>query len=149
MTSDGKSWEKAALGLATLNEGLLELRSQGGVERIRHELVGGDRHTALSLLPYLLDSEIESLLPELVFLASFSHGAIERVRSTIRRLPKQLLKGSLPAMCEKHLAGEEEYRRFLELFAAIDDELCASLAERARASSDAEIRAIGEEFRRA
>lgn len=140
------AWTAAGNARKLLDESMAILRTPAGVERIRSELATGDRALALFLLPHLRDLDIETLLPELVFLASFSHGSIVHVRQTIRRLPAEVLTRDLPGLMERHLDEAEEYRRFLELLSEIDPALCLALSRRAIASPDPEIKEIGLEF---
>jgi hypothetical protein len=108
-----------------------------------------DRFTALYVLPLLTRPEQMALFPELVYLASWGHGAIGRVRGVILSLPRDWVLARVDAEAERWLrAGtDDEFRRFLELYRLLDArDLTLRLARRAAAHADPEIREAGEEF---
>ena len=106
------------------------------------------RGTALRLFFYLTLPERQSLLDELVDLASVSHSDIDLCRQAILSLPKNWLLETIEASAEGVLADgtDEEYRRLLELYSDLDDRLTEKLIEQALQHEDAEIREAGEDF---
>lgn len=107
-----------------------------------------ERGTALRLLFDLPLPERQSLLDELVDLASVSHSDIELCRKAILSLPKTWLLANIENRAEGLLADgtDEEYRRLLELYINIDDRLTEKLVKRALQHEDANIREAGEDF---
>ena len=108
----------------------------------------GERGTALRLFFYLSLSERQSLLDELVDLASVGHSDIELCREAILSLPKGWLLEHIECSVESLLADgtDEEYRRLLELYVRIDDRLTEKLVKRALQHEDIDVREAGEDF---
>lgn len=106
------------------------------------------RATALRMLEYLTTVELKAILPNLVVLASWAHGGTRRVRDCILSLPREWVLERIEPAAEPLLAHgtDEEYRRFLELYADLDHALALRLASRAAAHPDDCIRETGEEF---
>lgn len=124
-----------------------------GVDRvglIRHALRSEDKMTAIYLLAHLETSELAQLFNDLVFQASFSHGAIQLVRKTILSLPRDWVMANIEEAAEPLLQGGtyDEYRRLLELYVELDHDLALKLARRALAQADENIREAGEDFMR-
>ncbi|MFB2977093.1 hypothetical protein [Microseira sp. BLCC-F43] len=107
-----------------------------------------ERGTALRLIEYLKIEERQSLLKDLVDLASVSHSDIELVRQAILSLPKTWLLDNIEKSAEPLLKNgtDEEYRRLLELYIQIDRDLTERLAKRALQHEDPDIREAGEDF---
>ena len=103
---------------------------------------------ALYVLPYVKAPELMQLFSELVFLASFGHGAIGTVRQAILSLPREWVLARMEQEAEPLLRDGtyDEYRRFLELYELMDMELTLKLARRAAAHADDDIREAGEDF---
>jgi hypothetical protein len=121
-----------------------------GVDRValmKDGLRSQDRATAIYLLTYLKVSELEGLWPELIYLASFSHGAIKTIRDAILSLPQEWVLARIEEAVEPLLqqGTYDEYRRFLELYIDLDHELALKLALRAVEHSDFDIREAGED----
>ena len=108
----------------------------------------GERGTALRLFFYLTLPERQSLLDELVDLASVSHSDIDLCRQAILSLPKSWLLETIENRAEELLADgtDEEYGRLLELYINIDSQLTERLVKRALQHEDASIREAGEDF---
>lgn len=108
------------------------------------------RGTALRLFFYLPLPERQSLLDELVDIASVSHSDIELCREAILSLPKSWLLANIENSAEGLLVDgtDEEYRRLLELYINIDDLLTEKLIKRALQHEDADIREAGEDFQK-
>jgi hypothetical protein len=122
-----------------------------GAERVavlREALRGSDRNTALYVAAALTLSERMDLFPEWVFLASWTHGAIQAARDVILSLPREWVRARIEREAEPFLRDgtDDEYRRFLELYAVLDRELALTLARRAAVHADPDIRAAGEDF---
>ena len=118
------------------------------VALVRSALRGKDRSTAIYMLSCLPASELQALFSDLVFLASFSHGSVQKIRDAILSLPKAWVLANIEAIAEPLLqAGTyDEYRRLLELYAALDHGLALQLARRAADHGDEDIREAGEDF---
>lgn len=108
------------------------------------------RGTALRIIEYLTIEERQSLLNVLVDLASVSHADIELCREAIFSLPKNWLLAHIEKSAEPLLQDgtDEEYRRLLELYVALDSELAERLARRALEHEDPDIREAGEDFQK-
>lgn len=122
-----------------------------GVDRVklmRDALRGQDRSTAIYMLSYLTIAELEQLFSDLVFLASFSHGAVGAIRNIILSLPREWVLATISQVAEPLLcAGTyDEYRRLLELYIELDHGLAFELARRAVEQADEDIREAGEDF---
>jgi hypothetical protein len=106
------------------------------------------RATALCLMEYLTPTELEAIFPNLVVLASWAHGGIRRVRELILSLPRGWVLERIEPAAEPLLTEgtDEEYRRFLELYADLDRGLALRLASRAATHPDDCVREVGEEF---
>ncbi len=115
---------------------------------IRTALRNADRHVAMAVLSDLPTGELEQVFEELVFLASFSHGAIQHIREQILRLPHDWVLSRIESVAEPLLANGtyDEYRRLLELYKQLDLGLARRLAERAVAHSDPDIQEAGQDF---
>ena len=109
-----------------------------------------ERGTALRLIEYLTIEERQSILSELVDLASVGHSDIEPCRQAILSLPKNWLLAHIENMAEPLLQDgtDEEYRRLLELYVQLDWELAQRLAKRALKHEDSDIREAGEDFQK-
>lgn len=115
---------------------------------LRHELRSRNRATALFLLARLPTTELQELFDELVYLASFSHGAVQVVRNAIRSLPRAWVLDRIESAAEPILTrgSDDEYRRLLELYTQLDHHAAEKLARRAIAHHDSDIREAGEDF---
>lgn len=109
---------------------------------------GIDRQVSLTIFEQLSLQERQSLFPELVELASFSHGAIQKVRDLIIALPKTWVIDRIEGISEPLLTqgAYDEYRRFLELYSLIDIDLAVKLAHMALLHSDEDVREVGRDF---
>ena len=122
-----------------------------GVDRVallREALRGRDRLTALQVAEDLNTAERLALFDELIFLVSFSHGALPRVRNLILSLPRDWVLANIEEKAEPLLrdGSYDEYRRFLELYVLLDHDLALKLAQRAAVCADEDIREAGEDF---
>lgn len=118
------------------------------IDKIKAQLKGPERTEAITQLPSLTIEELEQLFAELLFLASFVHGQLQQVRSTILRIPKEWILEHIEQESEPLLKNGtyEEYRRLLELYLSLNAELTRKLAERAAANSDPDIKEVGDDF---
>jgi len=118
------------------------------VKLIRSALRGKDKTTAIYMLQYLQISELTQLFSDLVFQASFSHGAIQIVRDAILSLPREWVLESIEEAAEPllHNGTYDEYRRLLELYIELDHNLTFRLAKRAVEQTDEDIREAGQDF---
>jgi len=148
--SNEDTWSKLKDAYRAFYDAMGEF-SLAEVDRVRIlkvALRNSDRPIAIAMLPYLNIGELEELFEELVFLASFSHGAIQLVRDQIIRLPREWVLSEIERVAEPLLASGtyDEYRRLLELYAPLDSELTRRLAERAIEHPDPDIREAGQDF---
>jgi hypothetical protein len=120
------------------------------VSLLKKALRGPESLTAIHLLKFLKREELQQLFEELVFLASFSHGAVGVIREMIKSLPNEWVITHIEEVAEPLLVNGtyDEYRRLLELYVEIDTELTKHLAQRAIQSTDLDIREAGEDFLR-
>jgi hypothetical protein len=115
---------------------------------MKEALHGKDRQIALMMLQHLSQKELIQLFNELVFFASFAHGSIQYIRNIILGLPRDWVLQNIEAYAEPLLTEGtyDEYRRFLELYIVLDNELTLRLAQHATVHSDPDIREAGEDF---
>jgi hypothetical protein len=104
--------------------------------------------TAFRVIALFTTEEKEQLFNELIGAASTGHSDIEIVREIILSMPKEWLLANIEKSSEPFLSNDsyEEYRRFLELYYEIDNNLTLRLAQRAINSSNSDIREAGEDF---
>lgn len=161
MTKKSSDRDKAIWNRLAESHRMFALASQEflseGVDRvtlIRSALKGRDKHTAIYMLPYLKVEDLKQLFNELIFLASFAHGAIQAIRDVILSLPREWVLAHIEEAAGPLLQDESDiniddtYRRLLELYSQIDQNLTLRLARRAAAHSDPDTREAGEEFLR-
>ena len=122
-----------------------------GVDRVRlmhSALRGKDRATAIYMLRHLRVSELQQLFDDLVFQASYAHGAIGAIREAILSLPREWVLGNIEQVAEPLLQDGtyDEYRRLLELCIELDRDLTYRLARRAVEQTDEDIREAGKDF---
>lgn len=129
-------------------EALFSLDKLTRVQLIKSALKSKDRAAAIYLLQYLDDSDLVLLFEEIVFLVSFSHGALATMRKTILAMPRDWVLKNIEGVAEKFLENGtyDEYRRFLELYIELDQNMAYRLAQRARQSRDSDIKEAGEDF---
>lgn len=115
---------------------------------LKHALLNKGRITAIAMLRYLKQLELIQLFPELVFLASFSHGAAGAIRKYILSLPREWVITNIEQFVEPLLeqGTYDEYRNVLALYWELDHEMMIRLAQRAIMHSDPDIREAGEDF---
>jgi hypothetical protein len=123
----------------------------GKVDRvavIRQALQSPSKQTAVYLLRSLRQSELQELFDDLVFQASYSHGSIQAIRDAILSLPRDWVVLRIEDVVEPLILDgtDDEYRRILELYAALDPTLVRRLAQRAANRPDPDIREVGEDF---
>jgi len=109
-----------------------------------------ERGTALRLIEYCTTEERQSLFDDLVNLASVSHSHIEMTRQAILSLPKTWLLANIENSAKPLLKDgtDEEYRRLLELYIHIDEELTQKLVSEALNHPDPDIQEVGSDFKR-
>lgn len=108
------------------------------------------RGTALRLLPFCPPAERQQLFSELFALCSVGHADVLLCREAVLALPRQWVLDRIEPAAKNLLAvgGAEEYRRLLELYAELDDDLTRRLAERAVRHGDPDVREAGTDFLR-
>jgi hypothetical protein len=118
------------------------------VSLMKSALKSNDRTVAIHLLQYLAPSELNQLLNELVFLASFSHGGVGTVRQSIISMPREWVLSNIEQIAEPILESGtyDEYRRLLELYIVLDPVITLKLAQRAKKHEDPDVREVGIDF---
>jgi len=152
---DQDAWSRLAESYKTFSLALREFFSES-IDRIaimREALKGEDKHAAIYILAHLGIEDHKLLFKELVFLASYAHGAIQAIRNIILSLPRDWVLGHIEEAAEPLLRSDgddidDTYRRLLELYSQLDRSLALKLARRAAAHSDHDTREAGEEFLR-
>jgi len=114
---------------------------------LRHAFRQGNGAVALEVVLTLPATEIQHLLPDLVYL-SLDHGSAGRVRQIIAALPRDWVLAHIEDVAEVHLRDDDDdaYRRILELYAVLDEDLKRKLARRAAEHANEHIREAGEDF---
>lgn len=117
---------------------------------LRGALRGHGKHTAIWMLSSLPQSELQDLFDDLVFQASYAHGAVGTVRNAILSLPREWVISNIENVAEPLLVDGtyDEYRRLLELYALLDPALTKRLVERAIQHPDPDIQEAGRDFSR-
>ena len=123
----------------------------GDIDRvavIRSALQGRGKQTAFYMLRFLNQSDLQGLFEDLVFHASYAHGALISVRDGILALPREWVLARIEVIAEPLLASGtyDEYRRLLELYALLDPMLTQRLAERAIQHPDLDVQEAGYDF---
>lgn len=123
----------------------------GDIDRvavIHSALQGRGKQTAFYMLRSLNQSDLQGLFEDLVFHASYAHGALMAVRDSILALPRDWVLARIEAVAESLLANGtyDEYRRLLELYALLDPMLTQRLAERAIQHLDLDVQEAGHDF---
>ena len=120
-----------------------------GVDRVGlvREIMKEDRNVALTLAEYLSESEHKQLFDIWVAAASH-HKYVHIYRKFILALPRDWVLERVEAIAEPYLINGdmEEYRRYLELYLLLDEELTRKLAQRALAHSDPDVIEAGQDF---
>ncbi len=147
---DSDLWQRVVNAYKEFSLALKELLSnkEGRIEIVRKGLTGQDREAAIFLLDYLRPEDIMQLFDELLYLASFSHGAILSVRKSILSLPRDWVINRIESKVEKLLVNGDYdgYRRFLELYIELDHSLALKLARKALEQDDEDIKEAGRDF---
>jgi hypothetical protein len=144
-------WEKLRNrpdNISHLFEEFEKINANDRISLLRSALHGSDRVLGIMLLPYLKENEKMEVFPDLIFLASFTHGGLAIVRETITSLPKEWLLKRIEETAEPYIQNGdyEQYRRFLELYSLIDKVITQKLAITALQSPDFDIKEAGEDF---
>lgn len=126
----------------------LALSEEDRIRLMKMALQGKDRITAIHLLQYLPQPEKMQMFDELVYLSSFSHGAIRLVRQELLSFPRDWVIARIEQFAEPYLDNGtyDEYRRFMELYIELDHDLALRLARRASKHQDLDVKEVGEEF---
>lgn len=126
---------------------ILQLRGNG-IALLKEALLTPGRHrmAAVALAKQLSLSEQKQLFPELIQAARSAHGPVGAIRDLIFALPRDWVLAHVDALVEPILLSEEydDYWMFLELFEQLDPVRAMTLARRAAAHSNHDIRELGE-----
>jgi hypothetical protein len=150
MDKQNEIWERVTTSYQMYSQALQEFLGKDidRVSILKKALTGKDRFSAMHIVPYLKQSEQLQLFNELIFLSSFSHGAVETVRKIILAMPKEWVINNIELIAEPIIenGSYDEYRRLLELYTEIDHDIAEKLAKRAAIHDDPDIKEAGEEF---
>ena len=118
------------------------------VKALKSLLRGPNRETALDQIPSLTIDEKKELFPEWIHLSRAAHSPFQLAWNVIESLPREWVLQNIEKEVDPILRNDEEtdYWMFLQLFARLDGGLARTLAQRAAANTDQEIRELGEEF---
>ncbi len=125
------------------------LNSSSKVELIKRALQNpSERATALKVISYLTNIERQSLFDELIKLVAVGHSDIQVVRNVILSFDKLWLLNNIETQAESVLnnATDEEYRRLLELYIQLDNQLSQKLVTKALQHPDIDIQEVGADF---
>jgi hypothetical protein len=149
--SEPDPWRRAVTALDALWEAKVVLESDYPVtlERLRRELHGSDRLTALYILRIMEHEYTVALINDLVQV-SLSESAMFRVRETLGRLAHTDLERLVPAAVWQVLEEEDDadaYHRLAGLLSHLGlTDALRELSQRALASDDPETQGVGEEY---
>ncbi|MGO9468945.1 MAG: hypothetical protein ACLQIB_24090 [Isosphaeraceae bacterium] len=107
------------------------------------------RGTALRLLLVLGDEMKMKVFRSLVELSSVGHSDVALCRSIIKSMPRRWVLNNIESIVRVVLQesdGEEEYRRFAELYVELDGALLERHVQRALAHPSEEVREVGSDF---
>jgi len=125
-------WRRLVDSHQAFTQALTEFFSEGvdRVALVRGALRSEDIFTALHVAAhYMKSSELMQLFDQLVLLASTGHGAVDAVRKIILSLPRDWVLAHIEEAVEPLLRDGtyDEYRRFLELYEQLDQNLALNL----------------------
>ena len=142
-------WERLASAFREYSKALREFFSErvDRVALIRQALRTDDWYVALDVASYLKEEDHKQLFDLWVSGASYQK-SVHIYRKFILSLPREWVLERIEAEAERHLSegGLEEYRRLLELYLLLDEELTRKLAQRALAHSDPDVIEAGQDF---
>src|ERR1700722_590294 len=147
-----ESWQRAIDALMVLGAaiGALQADYPGTLESLRRALCVLEDEPAALLLLGLLDSEYAAALVDELVSASLSHRNALRVRLILGWLPHDQAERTVPLAVWRQLqktSDYDAYRRMAELLSHLGlREALSRLSARALASSDPDIREVGEDF---
>ena len=121
-------------------------RAENPVRLVRDGLAKPtERSVAIEIARVLPKEQLKQLFPELVSLASFSHGLIGGARDLILSLPRDWTLTNIESVAEPILAqgGYEEFQRLIELYVALSPVLARRLAQRAIEHPDIDVVEVG------
>jgi hypothetical protein len=109
-----------------------------------------ERGAALRVLLSRPIPESQALFDDLVQLASVGHADLRLCQELIVRMPRSWVLSKIEASAERLLSEgtDEEYRRLLELYFQLDNDLTMRLASRAASHRDENISEAGRDFLR-
>jgi hypothetical protein len=141
-----KAFRDAEAAMMSSRSALVQDASE--LDALLDDALGGvsDRGTALRLLELLPETRSRPHLARLVEQASVGHAEIGAVRSAILRIDRAWTVENIDRYVIDVLNGEEEYRRFAELYAQLDESLLAKHLGRCAAHDNAEVREIADDY---
>ncbi|MDH5606902.1 MAG: hypothetical protein OEY93_08445 [Anaerolineae bacterium] len=115
---------------------------------LKHQLYSDDRNYAFGVIEHLKEEDKKKLFKDIVYFTSFSHGATLYFRNIIKGLPRKWVVNNIEEIINGILENGtyDEYRRVLELYIELDDELTKKVAIRAIHHEDLDIKEAGEDF---
>jgi hypothetical protein len=122
-----------------------EVDSSTRIELIRTAFEKGDRYAALDIAQFLPESELQTLMPELLACASYYNGFTNKAQAIILSLPHNWLVEHIKQYSEYILerGDEQDYTMILDLFSKIDKHLALKLVQDALENENADIREVG------
>jgi hypothetical protein len=152
-STDEATWQSLLEGLEATSEAYRAFL-RDGTDRIgvlRRGLAGGavESLSALDLLPYLDDSEQLQTLDGLINLCLQIRYAA-RARQIVAAMPRECVLSHLRNVIDPlgQDADHIDFQMLMELYRCLDKDLAATLARRAAAHADTDIREFGESFLR-
>lgn len=122
---------------------------------LRHELIEGDRFTALKVMSHLSLEEVKQLFPTLVWLTFSHHSDTISVFKLILSLPHEWIVNTLGDAVKEQYAEDEHaepgdkytgYATIMDILKEKDYQAALDLAEKAIGDPDAELQRAAAEF---
>jgi hypothetical protein len=151
-TDDAQLWNDLhGVEQRSLAETMCVWQMISGKADVMSQALGTPHHrgTALRLLLVLGDEMKKKVFHRLVELASVGHSDVSLCRAIIKSMPRSWVLDNIDAVVGAVLQesdGEEEYRRFAELYAELDATLLQRHVQRALAHPSEEVREVGSDF---
>ena len=125
-----------------------QLASSDRVTLLRTGLNSLERVDVIPLLPNLKQDDLKGIFDELIHLASFSHGSIERIREAIRALPHEWIVQNIEQSVDRWLVdgNGDTYGHILGLLAEYDQPLVRKYANAAMHHEDPDVRDVALDF---
>jgi hypothetical protein len=148
--SDRAIWRRLVKSYMAFSQSLKDFFSEGTprVPLIKEAFRRGDIATVLYVARHMKGDELKQILDELVRVST-APGYAGTVREVILALPREWVLANIEKAVDLVLeddATENEYRRTLELYRELDENLMLNLAQRALKHVDEDIQEAGRDF---